>query len=159
MLGAFEKFWGTSELLTSMDAATIMLPGRSDLPATPPWPHMDQSQCRRGFYILQGLVNLNECGDNDGGLMALRGSHNLVQDYFDEHGRGEDRSWGPVDSYSFTRDQEEWFEARGCEWVKVNAKPGDLVLWDSRTMHYSVMPKGDKPRICVCESSSGQRAA
>jgi ectoine hydroxylase-related dioxygenase (phytanoyl-CoA dioxygenase family) len=27
--------------------------------------------------------------------------------------------------------------------IKINLEPGDLVLWDSRTMHYACFPEGD----------------
>lgn len=35
------------------------------------------------------------------------------------------------------------------EWIKVNAGPGDLLLWDSRTPHYNLSPNGGSARFCV----------
>jgi hypothetical protein len=35
----------------------------------------------------QGLVNLNDNGPEDGGLVVLKGSSALIKEYFDEHGR------------------------------------------------------------------------
>lgn len=26
----------------------------------------------------------------------------------------------------------EWLKEKGCEWVKLCAEPGDLIVWDSR---------------------------
>lgn len=152
---AFAHLWGTDELVTSFDAACIMLPGRKDVKDDGKWEHMDQSPSRKGFYCCQGIVNLNENGPKDGGLMVLKGSSQLVEEYFDEVGR-EVRTWGPVDWYGFTAEQQDWFYARGCEWVKVEAEPGDLILWDSRAMHYNVRPSGDRDRVCtyVCMAPS-----
>lgn len=42
-----------------------------------------------------------------------------------------------------------WLKERGYEWVKVNAGPGDLVVWDSRAPHYNVAPAGNNPRFVV----------
>lgn len=58
--------------------------------------HMDQSPCRRGMHVIQGIVNLNDCGPDDGGLLVLEGSSKLIEEYFDVIGRGETRTWGPV---------------------------------------------------------------
>ena len=99
------------------------------------------------MHVIQGIVNLNDCGPDDGGLLVLEGSSKLVEEYFDIIGRGETRTWGPIDFYAFSEDQEEFFKERGCKWVKVCCEPGDLILWDSRTMHYNCMPKGNKDRV------------
>lgn len=47
-----------------------------------------------------------------------------------------------------------WFLDRGCEVVKVCADPGDLVLWDSRTVHYNCLPESEAVRsvLCTCWS-------
>jgi hypothetical protein len=42
-----------------------------------------------------------------------------------------------------------WLEEKGFEWVKVNAGPGDLILWDSRCPHYNCSPKASSPRFVV----------
>ena len=56
-----------------------------------------QSQYRKGFYCLQGIANLNECGPEDGGLMVLDGSHRLIEKFFEIHGHRPSGSWGPPD--------------------------------------------------------------
>ncbi|WWD03167.1 hypothetical protein V865_001214 [Kwoniella europaea PYCC6329] len=149
VIDAFAKVWGTDELITSFDGGSIMLPNRVDVMDSGKWEHMDQSHYRRGFYCCQGLVNLNNNGPDDGGLMVLEGSSKLVEEYFDTHGRNSYKSWGPFDWFGFTEEQQQWFFDRGCKWVKVCAEPGDLILWDSRTMHYNVRPKGDRDRVCT----------
>ncbi|BGP40255.1 hypothetical protein JCM10449v2_004213 [Rhodotorula kratochvilovae] len=146
VLAAFSKAWGTSELITSFDGAALMLPNRTDISDLGRWPHIDQNPFRSGFYCLQGIVNLNENGADDGGLMVLEGSNRLTNRFFVETGRTDTRSWGPIDWAGFNPDEEEWFFERGCKWIKVCAQPGDLILWDSRTMHMNCVPKGNTDR-------------
>lgn len=105
-----------------------MLPKRQDLKDVGRWPHIDQNPFREGFYCLQGIVNLNYNNEDDGGLMVMENSNRLTNRFFVETGRTDTRSWGPVDWAGFEPDEEEWFFERGCKWVKVCAKPGDLIL-------------------------------
>jgi hypothetical protein len=51
--------------------------------------------------------------------------------------------------YGFTDEGMKWLADKGCEWIKVNAEPGDLLLWDSRTPHYNLSPSGTAARFCV----------
>lgn len=78
--------------------------------------------------VSQGIVNLNDNGPNDGGLLVLDGSHKLMRKHFEETGRTETRSWGPVDWAGFEPEEEEWFFERGCKWVKVGGFPFSLLF-------------------------------
>lgn len=64
-----------------------MLPGQAPVGANPNWAHTDQNPSRVGYFVTQGLVNLNDNGPEDGGLMVLKGSSKLFETYFDETGR------------------------------------------------------------------------
>ncbi|GAA6012673.1 hypothetical protein JCM10207_009079 [Rhodosporidiobolus poonsookiae] len=147
VLDAFSKVWGTKELITSFDGASVMLPKRKDVTDAGRWPHIDQNPFRHGFYCLQGILNLNYNGPEDGGLQVLENSHKLMRRHFEETGRTETRSWGPVDWAGFEPEEEEWFFERGCKWVKVCAQPGDLILWDSRAMHMNCTPQSERDRV------------
>lgn len=58
--------------------------------------------------------------------------------------------WTDVDSYHHTPEMLDWLvNEKGCTWHKVCAGPGDLILWDSRTVHYGAPPKGPKARTAV----------
>ncbi|WRT66777.1 uncharacterized protein IL334_003740 [Kwoniella shivajii] len=92
VIDAFAKVWGTDELITSFDGGSIMLPKRTDVFDDGKWEHME-----KGFYCCQGIVNLNENGPEDGGLMVLEGSSKVVEEYFDIHGRQSYTTWGPFD--------------------------------------------------------------
>lgn len=147
---AFSKIWGTTELLSSFDGLNITLPNRPDLSARAAWEHVDQSPLKRGLQCVQGIVNLAPCGPEDGGLVVYPGSHNLFAEFFDTQTKSE--SWlPPKDIYLFSKDQLEWWKERGITPHKVCAEPGDLILWDSRTIHYGSDPteKGDQIRTVV----------
>jgi ectoine hydroxylase-related dioxygenase (phytanoyl-CoA dioxygenase family) len=51
--------------------------------------------------------------------------------------------------YGFTEKGMEWLKDHGAEWIKVEAEPGDLLLWDSRTPHYNVPAKEKQDRLAI----------
>lgn len=57
-------------------------------------------------------------------------------------------AWTP-EWYGFTDNGMQWLEEKGCEWVKVCADPGDLLVWDSRTPHYNLSSKTNQPRFAI----------
>ena len=118
------------------------------------------------MHCIQGLVNLVrytslayetpraeeevENGPEDGGLMVLRGSSALYEEFFGTQ-PSPAGGWPTKDYCPLTPEQSAWFESHGCEWVKVCAQPGDLLLWDGRCVHYGVPAGGDRSRIAACE--------
>lgn len=140
VIDAFEKIWGTRNLLVSFDGMNVTLPA-SDMPPSEPWPHVDQNPVRKGMQCVQGILNLAPNGPQDGGLMVVKGSHNQNEAFFKSNPEVIGRStWGSIDWFGFSKDEVKWFEDRGCELIKVCAEPGDLILWDSRTIHYNRLP-------------------
>lgn len=90
-------------------------------PTHPPpsqWPHIDLCPSRVGFHCAQGIVNLNDNGPDDGGLVVMKGSSRLMKAFFDEHGRPPVPLEGKIDWNMFTEDQKQWFFDRGCTWHK-----------------------------------------
>ena len=148
MIETFAKLWGTNELLVSFDGMNLTIPANH--PPSEPWPHVDQSPKRKGMQCVQGILNLAPNGLNDGGLIVLKGSSKLNELFFKTH-ETKERTWGPADWFGFQKDEVNWFIERGCEVVKVCADPGDLILWDSRTMHYNVLPESQNTRAVMCE--------
>ena len=166
VVGSFEKVYMTEDLLVSFDAINYGFSNRENLPANKPWPHQDQDPSKPGFRCLQGLVNLLPNGPDDGGLIVCKGAH-LRSEEFHEAMKDEERipAWTP-EWYGFTENGMKWLEDNGCEWVKVEAEPGDLLLcklkidtpWylvtdelpgDSRTPHYNVPAKGTQDRLAI----------
>lgn len=138
VLKAFECLWGTEELLVSFDSLNITFPNRKDVPRKPAWEHIDQSPLRRGLHCVQGIINLSHSGPEDGGLTVYPGSHKLNDEFFDT--QTDKSTWDPLDRYMYSPEELSWFEARGIQPHKVCAEPGDLILWDSRTVHYGAEP-------------------
>ncbi|KAL1636194.1 hypothetical protein SLS58_009888 [Diplodia intermedia] len=164
VLGAFEKLWGTDELLVSFDALNVTLPAhlRADAathPAKGAWPHVDQSPLRTGACCVQGVVNLSPSGPHDGGLVVYPRSHNLMEDFFAT--QTDRAAWEKRDLFMFSPEQLAWFEERGCAPHKVEADPGDLLVWDSRTVHWGAEPteRSDRVRTVVYASYAPARWA
>lgn len=145
---AFQQAYDSEDLLVSFDTINITFPNRTDVSKNVRWPHQDQDPLRPGFRCLQGIVNILPNGADDGGLIVCKGAHLLSEEFHaafaDEHNRIP--AW-TSEWYGFTDEGMAWLESRGCEWVKVCAEPGDLLLWDSRAPHYNLSPTGDKPRL------------
>ncbi len=138
VLAAFVRLWGTEELLVSFDALNVTFPNRKDQARKPAWEHIDQSPLRRGLHCVQGIINLSPSGPEDGGLVVYPGSHKLTDEFFDT--QTEKSSWERRDFYTFEQKQLEWFKAKGIAPEKVCAEVGDLIVWDSRTIHYGSEP-------------------
>lgn len=150
VLGTFSKLWGTDELIVSFDNLNITFPNAPDFPARAAWQHIDQSPNKRGLHCVQGIINLSMSGPEDGGLVVYPGSHLLNDEFFDAHPNSVTRQLRN-DVYIFTEDELDWFEQRGMRPHKVCAEPGDLILWDSRTIHYGSDPteKGTRIRTAI----------
>ncbi|KAG8626803.1 hypothetical protein KVT40_005748 [Elsinoe batatas] len=153
VVDAFAKVYDTEDLIVSFDAVNFTFPGRSDIKPNNPWPHQDQDPTKPGFRCLQGLVNLLPNGQDDGGLIVCRGGHLLSEDFHEDFKNEEDRIWAwTKEWYGFTDSGMKWLENKGLKWEKVNAEPGDLIVWDSRTPHYNLSPTGSRPRFATYTS-------
>lgn len=87
--------------------------------------------------------------------MVLEGSFPLYNEFFETHeNEAPAEGWTWRDSHHFEEHQIKWFLERGCTWKKVEAGPGDVILWDSRCIHYGAAAKGERPRIATCMFSS-----
>jgi len=146
---AFEKVYDDEDLIVSFDVINTQLANRTDMPENKPWPHQDQDPTKHGFRCLQGLVNLNPSGLNDGGLIVCKGAH-VASEEFHKVMADEPRipAWTP-EWYGFTENGLKWLEEQGFKWEKVCAEPGDLIVWDSRTPHYNVPTKTNEDRFAV----------
>jgi hypothetical protein len=158
VISAFQKIWSDDQLVVSFDGINLTFPlppSPSSTPRVPPprWPHQDQSSLIRGFHCAQGIINLIDNGPRDGGLVVLPGSHKFNDEFFAQHGTAKKATWGvvPDDWHGFDEEEMKWFEERGCVATKVCAEAGDLIVWDSRTVHYNMLPEGGKSRAVICE--------
>ena len=151
IIESFAKIWDSDQLLVSFDGVNLTLPA-PDRPTMGAWPHVDQSPLRKGLQCVQGILNLAPNGPDDGGLIVLKGSSAVNELFFKTH-ETDRKTWGPTDWFGFTDEEVGWFKAKGCEPVKVCADPGDLILWDSRTVHYNCLPQSNAIRSVLCMST------
>jgi ectoine hydroxylase-related dioxygenase (phytanoyl-CoA dioxygenase family) len=145
VLDTFAKIWGTDELLASFDSLNITFPNRKDVEKLGAWEHIDQSPFRRGLHCIQGIINLSPSGPEDGGLLVYPGSHKLMDEFFDT--QTDKDTWKRIDFFKFDEAQLSWFTSRGIKPQKVCAEVGDLILWDSRTIHYGSIPTEKSSQI------------
>ncbi|KAK9417583.1 putative Phytanoyl-CoA dioxygenase [Seiridium unicorne] len=159
VLDAFSTLWGTEELLVSFDSLNVTLPNRKDIPRKGAWEHIDQSPLRRGLHCVQGILNLSPSGPEDGGLVVYPGSHALNDEFFDT--QTDKGTWEPLDRYMFNEKQLAWFHGKGIQPHKVCADVGDLILWDSRVIHYGAEPteKSNQIRTVIYAAYTPARLA
>lgn len=149
LIAAFEKLHDTPDLLVSFDSMNIQWPNRPDQKPNTPWPHQDQDPATAStFRCMQGLVNILPNGPNDGGLYVCKGAHAASEEFHELFKDEPDKIWSWTHEwYGFTASGMKWLKEKGYEWIKPSMEPGDLILWDSRTPHYNLVPKGNIPRI------------
>jgi len=147
VINAFATLWGTDELLVSFDGINLTRPRKylADINLSP-WPHTDQSGITKGFSCIQGVINLLPNGPEDGGLIVLDKSHKKHAEYFETFPHRLNASdWVRIEKaeMGFYSD---------CKQTRVCGDPGDLLLFDSRTIHWAEEPKGDifRAAIYVC---------
>jgi hypothetical protein len=74
----FSKFWGTSDLICSMDGANYYTgTGRERLDPRK-WLHRDQRPQHEEFRMIQGVMQLVDNSDGNGCLVVVPGSHKVV---------------------------------------------------------------------------------
>ena len=136
---AFAKIWNTEELLTSFDGVSLWRPwnvnadwktenGRS-------WLHIDQHPITRpGKQCIQGLVNLLPTSKEIGGNVIIPGSHKFFESLPEEYPERLSKLPLDIDHFRFPNDDPKLSSKRP---VMCHMEPGDMLLWDSRTIHCS----------------------
>jgi len=90
---AFEKVYGTKDLIVSFDSVNFGFPNRTDVKPNTPWPHQDQDPTKPGFRCLQGLVNILPNGPQDGGLIVCKGAHLYSEEFHEAFKNEKDKIW------------------------------------------------------------------
>ena len=137
---AFAQIWGDEDLIVSMDCVLVWRPwwGAASCGVLPQTEglHLDQNPVSKpDRECVQGMVPLYDVDRRTGGLAVVPGSHAGRSREWRRHfaGKGD---WCPVP----------WGDPlHGAERLVV-AEAGDLILWDSRTVHGGVVgPGGGAP--------------
>mmetsp|Transcript_24743 Transcript_24743/g.35972 ORF Transcript_24743/g.35972 Transcript_24743/m.35972 type:complete len:371 (-) Transcript_24743:434-1546(-) len=127
---AFEAIWKTPDLIVSFDGGNAFrphhAPGQTSKRTSGGWWHVDQGHGKRGVQAIQGFVSLYDGTAETGGLCVIPGSH-----------RGHDGLLAQVPNASgdFVMVPSPSTNPIIRDGKLIVCKAGDLVLWDSRTIH------------------------
>jgi len=136
----FAQVWdGDEDLLVSFDGVTIWRPWTYEeswkTNAGNSWLHIDQHPIGRpGKHCVQGLVNLLPTSPETGGNVVIPGSHRLFEKIPEQYTERLDRIHPSIDHFRFPNDDENLVQNQP---VMCHMEAGDLLLWDSRTIHCS----------------------
>uniref|UniRef100_A0A7S4JAC9 Phytanoyl-CoA dioxygenase n=1 Tax=Odontella aurita TaxID=265563 RepID=A0A7S4JAC9_9STRA len=140
---AFSTIWDTSDLIASMDAIILW---RSDSHHDTEGLHLDQNPFKKPYLdCIQGMVPLLPVTSDVGGLRVVPFSHT-------EEART--RFCERFPEYKYRGDFLYVDEDPLKPAVLLECGPGDLILWDSRTVHGGTVGPGvgpqseQTPRIC-----------
>lgn len=155
-------------MLASSDAISIMLPHYRKPSARDTWGHVDQCPTRAPLHVsgatcYQGLIVAThqlvknpETGKNeillvhhakeDGGLCVIHDSANRFSDAMATLGvtRAE-RDWYKFDIATRPDLLKEIYDTE--EYTRIEAEAGDVIMWDSRTVHYGSRPDHGRTSI------------
>ena len=128
---AFEKIWCTDALIASFDGGNVFRPyhcgtdGRSKR-TIGGWWHVDQGREKLGRHAVHGFVSLYDATATTGGLCVVPSSHRCHKDLL---------SYAAMNENDYVVVPEPGLNPLVRGGKLVACKAGDLVLWDSRTVH------------------------
>jgi ectoine hydroxylase-related dioxygenase (phytanoyl-CoA dioxygenase family) len=132
---AFAKVWQDDRLVVSFDASGAFRPyePHKEWLTNGGWWHVDQNALRgphrQGRVTVQGLVTYYDATEHTGGLCVIPGSHKLHAQLCE---RAPTAQLKKMDYVSVPKNDPVLSSAQA---VLVCCRAGDLVLWDSRTVH------------------------
>jgi len=134
VISIFSELWKTpnENLLTSFDGASFHFPPEETRRGwyRNTWYHTDQSYLRPDFECLQSWVTAYDVDEGDATLAFLEKSnhhHDEFQKEFDIQNKS--------DWYKHTREEQSFYEQKGCQEKRIKCSAGSMVFWDSRTIH------------------------
>lgn len=139
---AFAGVWGTDDLLTSFDGMSLFRPWRLNpewrTNPSASWLHIDQHPIhRQGLQCVQGLVNLLPMDPSCGGNVLIPKSHrdfpNIVRKYPERVAKVP----AHIDHFRYPPNDALLAEGAEQQPIMCHLEVGDMLLWDSRTIHCS----------------------
>jgi ectoine hydroxylase-related dioxygenase (phytanoyl-CoA dioxygenase family) len=136
---AFAKVWESDDLLTSFDGVSLWRPWNINpdwkTESGQSWFHIDQHPISKpGKQCIQGLVNLLPTSKEIGGNVIIPGSHKFFKDLPNEYHERLSKLPLEIDHFRFPNDDPKLSSDKA---VMCHMEPGDMLLWDSRTIHCS----------------------
>ncbi len=131
---AFGAIWNTDDLIVSYDAGNVFRPWKFDENwlTHGGWWHVDQNclkgKSRQGLVCVQGVVTYYDATEDTGGLCVIPGSHKHHEELCA-------RTAMAKTMHDFVPVKRDDPLLQNGDAILVCAKAGDLILWDSRTVH------------------------
>lgn len=144
---AFAAVWDDDDLLVSFDGMALWRP--TDV--NPDWAtdrggawlHIDQHPVSRpGLQCVQGAVTLTPTSPEVGGNIVVPGSHKWFADIPERYAERLGRLPETQDHFRFPTDDP---QLQATPPVMAHMEAGDMMLWDSRTVHCSSPGPGPVP--------------
>lgn len=140
LIAPFEELWGVraEDLLVSFDGASFSAPSEI---TNRGWHrgvyglHVDQPFDNSDFQCVQSWVTGLDVNEGDATLIVLEDSHKVHRKFAEECGKTDIKEW-----YKLTEEEQGWYEAQGCQKVRMVCPKGSMVFWDSRTIHCGAEP-------------------
>lgn len=133
------------DLLTSFDGMSLHMPPEVTNRGwfrDNNWMHTDQKPNNATKRIIQGFITLYDINEGDATFSFLEGSHKYHEEFFEHFEKSDHKkNWYKLEN----QEEEDFFTSRGCVRKCIIAKAGDIVLWDSRTIHQGVEPHRNRP--------------
>lgn len=131
----FAYLWNcdVNDLLVSFDGLSFHLPPevtKRGWNRGNTWYHTDQSFMNSEFSCVQSFVTGLDIDEYDATLSFMEGSNKYHDEFRDTYNITNKKNW-----YKLTREQETFYESRGCMKKNIKCPKGSLVFWDSRTIH------------------------
>lgn len=102
------------------------------------WFHVDTTWKTKDIQCYQGVINFLPNGPDDGGLIVVDKSHLILDDYLERHPSQGLGFWHPEMGDPAIKD---------LEILKICLEPGQIALWDSRTIHCNCQPTSENLRM------------
>ncbi|MGH1492735.1 MAG: phytanoyl-CoA dioxygenase family protein [Acidimicrobiales bacterium] len=136
---SFAAVWDDDDLLVSFDGMALWRPTSFDpswiTNRGGSWLHIDQHPVGRpGFHCVQGLVSLLPTSPATGGNVLVPGSHRLFESIPERYSERLAKIHPAIDHFRFPADDPQLIETPP---IMAHMEAGDLLLWDSRTIHCS----------------------
>jgi hypothetical protein len=138
ILEIFAYFWKCTpeELLVSFDGLGFNLPPEitnKGWNRNNTWYHTDQSYLRNDFECIQSWITGLDVNEGDATLAFMEKSNNYHKDFKLAFNINDKNNW-----YKLTKEQENFYVNKDCDYKKIKCPKGSLVFWDSRTIHCGV---------------------
>jgi len=136
IVDVFATLWGCEreDLLVSFDGLSFQLPPEKTEKgyANKSWYHTDQSYTRNDFLCVQSWCSALDVREGDATLMFLEGSNKYHGDFAKHFNIKDKDDWYKLKN----NDELKFYTDKGCKEARIICGKGDLVLFDSRTIHF-----------------------